>query len=346
MERIEPSNKVDAVLGPLFKIFLVFFAILSVFYVANYSGVFVQPDWDHVDEVSVDATIEDIYYKIVFDRNQPENCADGIYVTDGTNVVSFEVLDEVYADGKCVEAQIKFKNDIYNSDYNEPVEPDKTAAPDESEKGAGEAAAPVEKQRGESVPEKGSINEEITGKVTGSDISGKAIGSDFSKSYFIFYGKVPAQKAPELGTMPLPTKERGLIAPEKEIVEEQAKTPEKIGQPAPELPAENLTNESGAGILSTLEWRAQEAANATSLLGGVAWFTGANVYDSNYLTLGYANAAGAAYYYANYSYPPTVGDGLGSVIWQVKDAGAQVNFSVPVACLKTNIQYPFFRLKA
>jgi hypothetical protein len=82
-------------------------------------GLFAQPDWTKYWEASKDVIAEGsaeyVTTTVAFGQYRPERCEDGVMVHDdnGDNV-SFEVINSVQRDGKCAEAEVRWKNSIFS----------------------------------------------------------------------------------------------------------------------------------------------------------------------------------------------------------------------------------------
>lgn len=101
-------------------------AILVGFSLSNL-GLFVQPDWTKYWEASkdvlADRSTEFVTSTVIFGQYRPERCEDGIMIHDDNgNNISFEVLDPVYKDEKCAEAEIRWRNIIYSPE-KAPISP-------------------------------------------------------------------------------------------------------------------------------------------------------------------------------------------------------------------------------
>ena len=210
------SKKGNSVVRGIVFALLIFISIFSIFYLAKLSGILVAPDWEHVDEVTVDETVKFVYHQVIFDQNKPTNCKDGIYVTDGYKEISFEIVDEKYEDGLCIEAQIKFVNDIYNPGAGKEL-------PEEG-KGLPEEKPGVSKEQ---PPKEEPVGEPVFGKAIPEGLTGKLTENSVEKTYYILYGKIIVTEGiPETITMP-PGKEtlkgeegKGIpeiLPPEKEV---------------------------------------------------------------------------------------------------------------------------------
>jgi hypothetical protein len=219
------SKQGNSVVRGIVFALLIFISVFGIFYLAKLSGILVAPDWEHVDEVTVDETVKFVYHQVIFDEHKPTNCKDGIYVTDGYKEVSFEIVDEKYEDSLCAEAQIKFANDIYNPGAGKEL-------PSE-EKGLPEEKPGVSKEQ---PPKEEPVEEPGFGKAIPEGLTGKITESSVEKTYYILYGKIIVTEGiPEPITMP-PEKETPKGEEEKGIPEELIPKEEmNITLPAPTL---------------------------------------------------------------------------------------------------------------
>jgi hypothetical protein len=205
------------------KIIFLISAILLLFYVSKVSGVFISPQWEHVDAITVDSTVQNVTYTVVFDQYKPENCEDGIYVSDGDIQIPFEIINFSYENGECLNATIMFNNTIYGTvpitPQQENVTPEKPITPEKE----------IEKEKTESADYEKTARSAITGQAS-EEVTGSFQQDVIFKTYYIFYGAVSGAPAPPF---------------EKEIPRENVPAPEKetpvIIVEVPELPA-NLTN--------------------------------------------------------------------------------------------------------
>ena len=70
-------------------------------------------EWENLQQIIVDQTIETVSTHIVFEEYKPDNCADGIYIETDAQEISFTTENEVYENGKCIETDVIFNNIIY-----------------------------------------------------------------------------------------------------------------------------------------------------------------------------------------------------------------------------------------
>ena len=98
------------------KILLPILAMLLAIGLSNITGLVTSPqgqEYEHLVQLQASSSEDFINYTIIFDQYRPKTCEDGIYVSDGTNSISFEVINEAYDGGLCKEATIRFENRLY-----------------------------------------------------------------------------------------------------------------------------------------------------------------------------------------------------------------------------------------
>ncbi len=65
--------------------------------------------------IVANATQDSVIHHVVFSKNNPVRCKDGIFVTDGQYKIPFKTINEVYENGLCQETDIVFNNYIFYS---------------------------------------------------------------------------------------------------------------------------------------------------------------------------------------------------------------------------------------
>ena len=110
LSRLAYENKILKIALIIISFIFLIFTINLYIYFTGYVTI---DDFHNIKKVTADVSQEFIDEKVVFSQFFPEKCKDGIAVSDGSKDIDFEVYNEIYENGECKEAYIKFNNEIY-----------------------------------------------------------------------------------------------------------------------------------------------------------------------------------------------------------------------------------------
>jgi len=90
----------------------------------NLTGI--APDWNKRWEnfvaIQVNSSVKEVKVTLNMGKHRMQDCSQSIFLTDGTEVLEYELAEEFHIDDLCSEAVVKWKNKIYKEKPEEPIE--------------------------------------------------------------------------------------------------------------------------------------------------------------------------------------------------------------------------------